>query len=156
MKNKGFTLVELLVVISIISLLSSVVLGSLRTARDRAKDAAIKQDVQQMVRLMALNYDDYGSYSQLQSYWDYSVNDCNDSFSGNYAVKMREICKHIISTGSGGIHTGTEFGINTQFSILVHLPGSGQYYCAGSSGANSDKTPSVYAMWTGPGCYSNP
>jgi len=41
----GFTLIELLVVIAIIGLLSSIAFASLSTARNKAKDAAIKEDL---------------------------------------------------------------------------------------------------------------
>ena len=159
--SRGFTLIELLVVISIIGLLSSVVLASLSSARAKAKDAAIKQNVAQMTRLMALNYSDYGSYTQLQSSWDYSSANCDDSFSGNYAEQMRNICRQIVSLNSGqGIHTGVQYvgevTADNSFSIMAYLPYLQQWYCAGSSGANSDKTPSTYAQWVGPGCWSNP
>ena len=39
--NKAFTLIELLVVISIISLLSSIVLASLSSAREKAREATL-------------------------------------------------------------------------------------------------------------------
>ncbi|MFA6565474.1 MAG: type II secretion system protein, partial [Candidatus Paceibacterota bacterium] len=67
--KKGFTLIELLVVIAIISLLSSVVMASVSSAKIKAKDAAIKAQVAQWVTLMGLNFDDYGSYCNLQYGW---------------------------------------------------------------------------------------
>lgn len=55
-KIKGFTLIELMVVIAIIGLLSSVILASLGQTRLRAKDTAIKQIVGQMRAVMATQY----------------------------------------------------------------------------------------------------
>ena len=43
--NKGFTLVELLVVMAIIGILSAVVLASLNTSRTKASDATVKQNL---------------------------------------------------------------------------------------------------------------
>jgi prepilin-type N-terminal cleavage/methylation domain-containing protein len=43
--KKGFTLIELLVVIAVITLLSSIVMSSIKTARVKAKLAAIQQNL---------------------------------------------------------------------------------------------------------------
>ncbi len=60
-KNKGFTLIELLVVIAIIGILSSIVLVSVNSARNKAKDAAIKGSLEQARVAAELYYDGTGS-----------------------------------------------------------------------------------------------
>ena len=63
-KNRGFTLIELLVVISIIALLASITLASLKNARDKASDVAIKANLNntrsQAELYRANNADSYG------------------------------------------------------------------------------------------------
>ena len=61
--KKGFTLIELLVVISIISLLSTTVMASLNSARDKAKEAAIKTDLLSIKTQAELSYNKLGDYS---------------------------------------------------------------------------------------------
>jgi prepilin-type N-terminal cleavage/methylation domain-containing protein len=56
-KSKGFTLIELLVVVAIIGILATVVLSSLGTARDRAKDASIKSILSNMRAQAEMQYD---------------------------------------------------------------------------------------------------
>jgi len=158
--NNGFTLIELLVVISIIGVLSSVVLVSLSSARDKAKDAAIKAQVSQWVTLMELNYSDYGSYCQLQYGWiTKSGGTCDSVFSGTYAPKARAICKNVFNnakdiwapTGGYRIYSNTSVGCAKAYSFMIAL-NDGKWYCAGSSGIHEE-----YPSYTNqPGCYNNP
>lgn len=61
--NKGgFTLIELLVVIAIIGILSSIVLASLNTARQKARDAVRMSDLRQVQIAMISIFDDASTY----------------------------------------------------------------------------------------------
>jgi prepilin-type N-terminal cleavage/methylation domain-containing protein len=63
--KKGFTLIELLVVIAIIGILAGIVLVSIRDVTPRAKDAAIKSDLQQIRTQAEIIYSDNASYNDL-------------------------------------------------------------------------------------------
>ena len=158
--NKGFTLIELLVVIAIIGLLSSVVLASLNSARNKAKDAAVKSGVDQMRKLMELNISDYNSYDQLSSSWVSYYGACSTRFSGNHAAQGRAICESIYQKSARP--WGDRYGYYSRtgvlvsggpqvYSIMVPLH-NGKWYCAGSSGRSGE-----YSSYTNqPGCYNNP
>ncbi len=62
MKSKGFTLIELLVVVAIISLLSSVVLASVKDARERAQVRSFRTEINQMITALELYKNTYGTY----------------------------------------------------------------------------------------------
>ena len=64
-KNKGFTLIELLVVIAIIGILATIVLSSLNSAREEAKDVVIKTEISHSLRIAELFWDEYGDYNGL-------------------------------------------------------------------------------------------
>ena len=54
--NKGFTLIELLVVIAIIGILSGIVLTSLNSARNKAKDARVTASIAQVRTIAETGY----------------------------------------------------------------------------------------------------
>ncbi|MFZ3301746.1 MAG: prepilin-type N-terminal cleavage/methylation domain-containing protein [Microgenomates group bacterium] len=60
--KNGFTLVELLVVMSIIGVLAALAVGSFRTAQMRGRDATRKSDLKQISNALELFYADYGRY----------------------------------------------------------------------------------------------
>lgn len=61
-KRNGFTLIEMLVVISIIGVLTALFLVNFMGARERSSDAARKADLNSMKTALRLYYNDYGSY----------------------------------------------------------------------------------------------
>ena len=61
-KSSGFTLVELLVVIAVIGLLSSVVLASLTVARRKSRDARRVSDMKQMQIAFEFYFDAFRTY----------------------------------------------------------------------------------------------
>jgi len=61
-KNRGFTLMELLIVIGIIAVLSGVVLGSLLTGRDKAYTARAQLEFRSLTSALVLYQIDNGGY----------------------------------------------------------------------------------------------
>jgi general secretion pathway protein G len=57
-RERGFTLIELLVAISIIGLLSSIVLVSMKSAREKANVARVKTDLEQIYKAIMFLEDD--------------------------------------------------------------------------------------------------
>lgn len=176
-KTKGFTLIELMVVISIISLLSSIVFSALNNARSKAKDAAIKVEVSQLEKLFALNYNYYGSYCQLvnsgqseSGEQDYNaarsitgwvnVGPCDNRFYGIYENDAIKICQSIDAKAKQDtnrfliyVAVGSGLFCREGYSIAVKMnTGTYNWYCSGSSGRKG-----VYTNYNNdPGCYLNP
>jgi len=78
---KGFTLIELLVVVAIIGLLSSVVLASLNGAREKAKIARAKMDMNQIRIAMEFFLDDRGELPPIGDSCPACTNPCDPTWS---------------------------------------------------------------------------
>lgn len=78
--NKGFTLIELLVVISIIGLLSSIVLTSVNSARNKAKIARAREDMNQIRLAMEFFLDAHGELPPIGDNCSACNNPCNNSW----------------------------------------------------------------------------
>ncbi len=98
-RGRGFSLVELLVVIAIVAVLTAVLLPSLSTAREVARDAVCKSNQRQLA-VAGMNYrSDYGVY--LPSYQS-QTNDPNINTDGDGGTSPGNFG----SSGPGLLHMG--------------------------------------------------
>lgn len=63
MKNKGFTLIEMLIVIAIIGILSSMILVGLGSARAKARDSRRISDIRQIQNGLEIYYSNNQTYA---------------------------------------------------------------------------------------------
>ena len=106
-KIEGFTLVELLVVISIIGLLASTVLASVNSARNRAENAATLQLVGQYRQALELFYDDNNRYPK-----DHTL-----------FIPNNPVCLGIYPSGTWGSNNTVLEDVNFDNSIKQYIPG---------------------------------
>jgi len=64
---RGFTMVELIIIISVISALASIVVVSYSTGKTRSNDVAVKQDLVKIADALNVYYSDNGSYPTNQA-----------------------------------------------------------------------------------------
>lgn len=98
MQPRGFTLIELLVVVAIIGILTSVVLGSLNTARNRAEDAAVRANLG-------------GMRGQAELYHEANTNSfegvCdNDAGAGGVKTIYLGVADAVFATGGSSVGNG--------------------------------------------------
>lgn len=63
-ESKGFTVLELLIVVAIIGILAAIVLGQVKSAKARAQDKAIAENLLSARSEMGLYYSNNGTYGQ--------------------------------------------------------------------------------------------
>lgn len=67
--SRGFTLIELLVVIAIIGILASVVLASLNSARERARNTGYVATIKEYQKALELAFNDHNAYPGNTAVW---------------------------------------------------------------------------------------
>lgn len=125
--KQGFTLVELMVVISITSVMSSIIFPSFNTAREAARDAVRIQDIQQLSIAMELTRDFFtDEYTPLSYTTPYAI-----------GTELPEVPRN--NTVNQGIYGWIDNTTNPyQYCAFAKLESDkfgGQYYVAGILGA---------------------
>jgi len=122
--NKGFTLIELIVVISIIGVLSTLIINNLNDARARARDAKRKQELSGLKTALRLYYNDYQTYpvnlddfsttymKQLPEFSYYSQDDNGDGFTVKATLEnLSDQDLTLSQSRCPGVHETTDFVI---------------------------------------------
>lgn len=94
-KISGFTLIELMVVIAIIGILSSMISVSLSYARMKARDARRISDLTQIRTALELYYSDNGKYPSAGAETTYGENTYYYSFNASWDELANKLRKYI-------------------------------------------------------------
>lgn len=130
--KKGFTLVELLIVVAIIGVLATLLMVNFVGVRQRARDAQRKSDLRQIQSALEIYRSDNNSYPV-------SIPGCGATFSANGTTYMQKVpCDPL--NASPYIYTYVPGGGNTTYSLYACLENvndsqkdttNNSTYCAG-------------------------
>lgn len=131
-KNQGFTLIEMLVVVAVIGILSSVLLTALGPSKEKAKDARIIQEVNQARTIAELLND--GDYDALPSRPDDIE---RHSSLGPLAIDIKQQGGElIIKRNSSAFVIYTKLNLQSEEGSIIKV----RYYCVDSMGRTAFTT----------------
>ena len=145
---KGFTLIEMLVVISIIGILASLLLVSFTTSQRQARDTQRKSDLKQYSAALEAFANStgglYPSYTTTQSLTQSSNSVCTAIGLSGCPYDPISDSSHIYKFVSNGTGSGSNA---TTYVLWSHLEASQNYWVVCSSGKSGL---SPYSTWTDP------
>lgn len=165
-KQTGFSLIELLVIIAIIGILSSILVANINDARANARDTTIRQTARNIATMFDIEYSSNGQHTNHQYGWVRPGTDpCSaQGFRGEFATELRTACENILNNtnypdGTTVMHWGIDtnsFSPSQSYSIMIRM-NNGNFHCVGTNGKSYEGpiNPGT-GNWTGSGCWRNP
>lgn len=132
--NAGFTLIELLIVIAIIGILSSVVLGSLSSARTQANDSKVKQQLLNVRSAAEIYFTAHYNYGA-------STFSCSSGMFSDTSSGMVNVAKSV--NYPVGENTMICNSNGNAYAVSDNLSASSTYWCVDSTGASKQESATV-------------
>ena len=136
-KNKGFTLIELLVVIAIIGILAAIVLVSLGGARNRARDARITADMNQVRSTAEIINSDTNTYANVACSAIGAACTCSNG-------DVDRLCEDIYAQNNSSA-LAIRVNTNSNGYCAYGLMNNGKYWCVDSGLRSSEDATSPAA-----------
>ena len=137
-KKTGFTLVELLVVISIISILTIVGVSSFRTVQMKSRDTKRKNDLNSISKALNMYYNDIGSFPYGSSLnINYMITTAGVGFSANVDGKITTYMAEMPTETATGIK-GYQYSSTTgkSFKLFTNIENINDKDCLKDSHGN--------------------
>ncbi|MBX4210736.1 prepilin-type N-terminal cleavage/methylation domain-containing protein [Candidatus Parcubacteria bacterium] len=136
--KKGFTLMELLIVIAIIGVLSAIVLASLRLAKSRGSDAAVQSTLASIRSQAEIYFDSNANYGDV-----IATGECPSSGTSIFAADdtIKNQLASVVTTGGGLVSCMTDSpasGNATKWAIAAQLKSDPlKAWCVDSNGVST-------------------
>jgi prepilin-type N-terminal cleavage/methylation domain-containing protein len=139
---RAFTLIELLVVISIIGMLSSVVLSSLNSARNKARNATVKNQLSQARTAAALLFENTGSFDTLCTAGTNTGDMYRTAHANGTLTADQSMCISSAQANCFNNLTNVNCAVapTGRWAMVVQLRGTGTWFCVDSNGVAREQT----------------
>lgn len=132
-QTRGFTIVELLIVIVIIAILAAITIVAYNGIQNRANDTAIRSDLNTLSKQVSLFYAEYSVYPTSSQF-----------FNTTGGMSPIKISKSAYNTTAYNFYYCTDVGVNSKYGIAIRSK-SGQTYTISST--NGITTTATAPSW---------
>ena len=150
LKQKGFTIVELLIVIVVIAVLAAITIVAFNGVSERAANAKIMNDLKSMHKLIESYYAKYGTYPATAG-WSYSSSNPTNfipSVSTEFSTQLPQLTKGTLTGGNCYVYNST--GTNYKLIRLNQNPSISAAELSGVPASMKDHYNGVdrYGYWS--------